>query len=121
MVNVQSGVAAQRLSSGGKPYNINLQQLPRDPETRACFIPEEGNEWISADYDSQESVITADVSQDPTLLELYTTGCKDMHSMVAKVAFEKELRDIPVEEVKHKAKDLRQKAKGVEFTIKIQF
>ena len=115
----QLGTDTARLSSGGKPYNINLQQLPRDPETRACFIPEEGNSWISADYDSQESVITADTSQDPTLIELYTSGCKDMHSMVAKVAFEKELRDIPVEEVKSKAKDLRQKAKSVEFTIKI--
>lgn len=113
----QLGTDTARLSSGGRPYNINLQQLPRDPETRACFIPEEGNQWISADYDSQESVITADVSQDPTLLELYTTGCKDMHSMVAKVAFEKELRDVPVEEVKHRAKDLRQRAKAVEFTI----
>ena len=37
--------------------------------------------------------------------------------MVAKVAVEKELKDIPVEEVKHKAKDLRQRAKSVEFTI----
>lgn len=113
----QFGTDTARLSSGGKPYNINLQQLPRDYETRACFIPEKGNKWISADYDSQESVITADVSQDPTLLELYTTGCKDMHSMVAKVAFEKELKNVPVEDVKHVAKDLRQKAKSVEFTI----
>ena len=113
----QLGTDTARLSSGGRPYNINLQQLPRDPETRACFIPEKGNQWISADYDSQESVITADVSQDPTLLDLYINGCKDMHSMVAKVAFEKELKDIPVEEVKHKAKDLRQRAKSVEFTI----
>lgn len=113
----QLGTDTARLSSGGKPYNINLQQLPRDPETRACFIPEKGNKWISADYDSQESVITADVSQDPTLLELYTTGCKDMHSMVAKVAFEKELKDVPVEKVKEVAKDLRQRAKSVEFTI----
>lgn len=113
----QLGTDTARLSSGGKPYNINLQQLPRDAETRACFIAEKGYKWISADYDGQESVITADVSQDPTLLDLYTNGCKDMHSMVAKVAFERELKDIPVEEVKNKAKDLRQKAKSVEFTI----
>ena len=40
-----------RVSSGGKPYNINLQQLPRDKETRACFTVEKGNKWVSADYD----------------------------------------------------------------------
>lgn len=51
MVEVQSNVSALRVSSGGKPYNINLQQLPRDKETRACFIAEKGNKWVSADYD----------------------------------------------------------------------
>lgn len=113
----QLGTDTARLSSGGKPYNINLQQLPRDAETRACFIAEKGYKWISADYDSQESVLTADVSQDPTLLELYTTGCKDMHSTIAKVAFKEELKDVPVEQVKKVRKDLRQRAKSVEFTV----
>ena len=45
------GTDTARVSSGGKPYNINLQQLPRDKETRACFIAEKGNKWVSADYD----------------------------------------------------------------------
>jgi DNA polymerase I-like protein with 3'-5' exonuclease and polymerase domains len=111
------GTDTARVSSGGKPYNINLQQLPRDAETRACFIAEEGNSWISADYEGQESVLTADVSQDSTLLDLFINGCKDMHSMVAKAAFKDELKDVPVEEVKTKAKNLRQIAKSVEFTI----
>lgn len=112
----QLGTDTARLSSGGKPYNINLQQLPRDAETRACFIPEKGNVWISADYSGQESVITADVTNDPTLIELYTIGCKDMHSVVAKVCFD-ELKDIPVEDIKKLFPDLRQKAKGIEFTV----
>ena len=45
------GTDTARVSSGGKPYNINLQQLPRDAETRACFTVEKGNKWVSADYD----------------------------------------------------------------------
>tara|TARA_R110000868_G_scaffold62898_3_gene189825 strand:- start:1151 stop:3058 length:1908 start_codon:yes stop_codon:yes gene_type:complete len=39
--------------------NPNLQQIPaRDPEIgpaiRSCFLPEEGEQWLSADYSSQE-------------------------------------------------------------------
>lgn len=113
----QFGTDTCRLSSGGKPYNINLQQLPRNAETRACFTADVGYKWISSDYSSQESVLTADVTQDPTLLEVYQTGCKDMHSIIAKVAFEDELKDVVVEDVKKVRKDLRQRAKSVEFTI----
>ncbi len=113
----QIGTDTNRVSSGGGYYKINLQQLPRDYETRACFIAESGNKWISADYSGQESFLTADTCNDPTLIDLFTNGCKDMHSMVAKVAFAKEIGNTPVEEVKKKFKSLRQKAKSVEFTI----
>ena len=41
-----------------------MQNLPHDPETRACFTSEEGNAWLSADYQSQESRIIASVSKD---------------------------------------------------------
>ena len=48
----QLGTFTARLSSGGGESGVNLQQIPRDSETRACFVSEEGNVWISEDYDS---------------------------------------------------------------------
>ena len=49
------GTDTCRISSGGKDKAkgieyINLLNLPSDAETRACFIAEEGNKWISIDY-----------------------------------------------------------------------
>lgn len=48
----QLGTDTARLSSGGGESAVNVQQIPRDSETRACFVSEEGNVWISEDYDS---------------------------------------------------------------------
>ena len=59
----------------------------------------------------------ADVCQDPTLLEVFTTGCKDMHSTIAKVAYADLLKDCPVEDVKKLYPEIRQKSKSIEFTI----
>lgn len=47
MVNIKSNVVTLRLSSGGKDKEngveyINFQNFPRDTETRACFVAEEG-------------------------------------------------------------------------------
>lgn len=53
------GTDTCRISSGGKDKAkgieyINLLNLPSDAETRACFIAEEGNKWISIDYSGQK-------------------------------------------------------------------
>ena len=95
-----------------------MQQIPRDSETRACFISEEGNVWISEDYDSQESQILASVTNDAALLELYTTGCRDMHNLVAYMSYKKQIpRDTNIADIKTLYPDLRQSAKGIEFAI----
>ena len=44
-----------RITSGGKDKStkteyVNLLNLPADKETRACFVAEDGNKWISIDY-----------------------------------------------------------------------
>ena len=44
-----------RISSGGKDKvnkvdYINFLNIPSDAETRACFVAEKGNKWISIDY-----------------------------------------------------------------------
>lgn len=49
------GTDTARISSGGKDKAnnikyINFLNIPSDAETRACFIAEPGNKWISIDY-----------------------------------------------------------------------
>ena len=119
------GTDTARLSCGGgddketipgkKLSLINLQNLPHDDETRACFIPEQGNKWISIDYSGQESFLMASIANDKAMLEELTTGSKDMHSLVAKLVFEEIPKDMPTKEIKSKFKALRQEAKGYEF------
>ena len=109
-----------RLSCGGKDKEnktsyLNLQNLPADEETRAAFVSEKGNLWASADYSGQESVIITNVSKDPNLISFFNDALGDLHSYVAKLTFHEELKDIPLEEVKAKAKHYRQIAKKVEF------
>ena len=123
----QIGTDTHRYSSGGgedkevipgkKVPLVNLQNLPADAETRACFCAEKGNKWISADYSGEESVILANIAKDTAMIDLFTNGCGDLHSLVAKMVYPEELRDIPVEQVKKLRPDLRQKAKAPEFTF----
>lgn len=49
------------------------------------------------------------------MIELFTTGCGDLHSLVAKMVYPKELEGIAVEDVKKLRPDLRKKAKAPEF------
>lgn len=123
----QIGTDTHRYSSGGgedkevipgkKVSLVNLQNLPTDAETRACFCAEKGNKWISADYSGEESVILANIARDSAMIDLFTNGCGDLHSLVAKMVYPKELQGIPVEQVKELRPDLRKKAKAPEFTF----
>lgn len=117
----QLGAGTARLSSGGgeDDKKINIQNLPRDSETRACFVCEKGNKFISEDYQSQESRIIASVANDAAMLKIYQPGeCGDMHSLVTKMAFPVETADCPVEEISKKHHDLRNMVKSqVEFPI----
>lgn len=103
-----------RLSCGGGEAQVNIQNLPADAETRACFIAEPGNKWISADYQGQESRIIASISNDPAMIELFNNGCGDVHSLVAKMAYSDKIGDTPIEEIKEKFHHERQEAKGIE-------
>ena len=123
----QIGTDTHRYSSGGgedkevipgrKIPLVNLQNLPADAETRACFVAESGNKWISADYSGEESVILANISKDKAMIDLFLHGCGDLHSLVAKMVYPDKLKDIPVEQVKKLRPDLRKKAKAPEFTF----
>lgn len=123
----QIGTDTYRFSSGkgsnkelipGKSVSlVNLQNLPATEETRSCFIAERGNKWISIDYSGEESIILANISRDEAMIDLFLNGCGDLHSLVAKMIYKEELKDIPVEKVKELRPDLRKKAKSPEFTF----
>lgn len=107
------GTDTGRISSGGGVYKVNILNLPRDAETRACFTAEEGNMWISADYTGQESAITASTANDATMIRILQEG-GDIHSEVARACWPDLLGDLTDSEIKSKYKHLRQLAKAVE-------
>lgn len=114
----QLGGDTARLSCGGGEASVNVQQLPRDAETRACFVAEPGNLFISEDYSAQESRLLASVTNDPALIDLYLNGCGDLHSLTAYMSYPNEIpRDTKIEDIAVKYKNLRQSAKSIEFCI----
>ena len=112
-----------RLSSGGKDKEhkidyINMQNLPSDEETRACFVAEEGNKWGSIDYKGEESFLMASIANDKAMLEELINGDKDLHTLTAKIVFSDIIpKDCPTEVVKTKYHDLRKVSKGYEFAF----
>lgn len=110
------GTDTSRIASGGGVYKVNILNLPRDKETRACFTAEEGNVWISSDYMGQESAITASVSNDSKMIEILTSG-GDMHGETAKICWPHLLGELSIHDIKSKYKSFRQNAKSVEFAI----
>jgi len=95
----------------------NLQNQPRDGSLRRIFKGKGPNVLIACDYSGQESVVLADMSEEPKMLEFYRSGSGDLHSFVAKLLFRKEIGDTPEEEIAEKFKSLRQLAKGANFAI----
>ena len=79
---VDTGRTGSGNSRGHNSFK-NMQNLPSDAETRSCFVGQGPNRLITCDYSSQESVILADVSQEPNLLKFYQSGGADLHSYVA--------------------------------------
>lgn len=115
-----------RLSCGNKKDGtVNLQNIPSDDETRACFIPESGNLMIDADYSSQEQIVLANFSMEPNLINFYKKGFSDMHSYNAFLMYP-HIRKCSVEEltpdklkyIKSDYPDLRYLAKTAGFAIK---
>lgn len=94
-----------------------IQNLPNTNEVRSCFIAEEGNDFISIDYNSEESRLLASLSGDKGMLEVFEKGY-DMHSYVAWLIYPDKIpRDVDIRDIKELYPDLRQDAKGPEFTF----
>jgi len=118
----QMGADTTRITSGGKDRGnnvryVNLLNLPKDEETRACFVAEQGNKWISIDYSGQESFLMASIANDKAIIEELTNGSQDLHSLTAYMSYPEIPRGTSLKEVKAKYHNLRQEAKGIEFAI----
>ena len=120
------GTDTARISSGGKDKSnkveyVNMLNLPADAETRACFVAEEGNRWISIDYSGQETYILADIANDEAIIKELTYGSGDIHSLTAYMSYKEIPRDTPIKDIKKLYHDLRNEAKGIEFAINKRF
>lgn len=116
------GTDTARISSGGKDKAnkvnyINFLNIPSDAETRACFVAEKGNKWISIDYSGQESFIMGDMADDKAILHELNEGDKDLHTLTAKIVFDYIPKDMTAKEVKKKYHKERQLSKGYEFAF----
>lgn len=115
------GTDTCRISSGGKENDgtklINFLNIPADAETRACFIAEEGNKWISIDYAGQETYLMASLANDEAIIKELTEGSGDIHSLTAYMSFMDIPRDTDIKDIKKLYHSRRQEAKGIEFAI----
>lgn len=104
----QAGTATGRLSSS----DPNLQNIPIRTEwgneIRRCFIAEEGNLLLSADYSQIELRLLAHLSQEPVLLKVFSTD-GDVHTETACTIF-----SVAEEQV---TPEMRRQAKTVNFGI----
>ena len=118
----QMGADTTRITSGGKDKSnkieyVNLLNLPSDEETRACFVAEKGNRWISIDYSGQETYLMASIANDTAIIKELTEGSGDIHSLTAYMSYPEIPRDIRIQDIKKQYHNLRQEAKGIEFAI----
>lgn len=118
----QMGADTTRITSGGKDKAdnieyVNLLNLPADAETRACFVAEEGNKWISIDYSGQETYLMASIADDKAIIKELMEGSGDIHSLTAYISYPEIPRDTPIKDIKKLYHNLRQEAKGIEFAI----
>jgi DNA polymerase-1 len=122
--NFRQILDTSRISSGGKNKEtgeeyLNFQNIPRDPDTRACFIAKPGNVLLVSDYSGQEQIVLANFSLDKNLLEFYDKGLADMHAFVASKfpKWKEELEGLTLKQIKELHSDKRQAAKIAGFVI----
>ena len=88
--------------------NPNIQQIPNEDEFRSCFVAEQGNTLVIADYSQVELRILAEVSDDPAFVRAFQEG-EDLHRVTAASMF-----GVTLDEV---TKDQRSAAKRINFGL----
>lgn len=128
----QLGAASGRMSCGSQQPNTdlakykhlspkdctypNIQQLPSDEVTRACFTAPTGYKWSSCDFSALESRLGADIYNEQSMLDEFLHGSGDMHSLCAYMVYKKEIpRDTPIKDIKKLYPHLRKAVKPIEF------
>jgi len=86
----------------------NVQQIPHEDEFRSCFVAEEGNVLVIADYSQIELRILTEVSGDPEFVRAFRQG-EDLHRMTAATMFGIEQEAV--------TKDQRSAAKRINFGL----
>jgi len=86
----------------------NIQQIPHEDEFRRCFVAEEGNTLVIADYSQIELRILAEVSEDPAFVGAFQRGL-DLHRLTAATMY-----NVSLDEV---TKDQRSAAKRINFGL----
>ncbi|MEQ9459458.1 MAG: DNA polymerase I [Phycisphaeraceae bacterium] len=96
----QTGAATGRLSSS----DPNLQNIPIRTEVgreiRRAFVATPGKMLVVADYSQIELRVLAHLSEDPALIEAFTTG-EDIHRAVAAEVFEVTPEEVTSEQRGH--------------------
>ena len=100
----QLGTETGRFSCSEPP----LQQIPKRPQVRQCFVPSKSKCFVIADYSQIELRVAAQLSQDQRMIEAYQKG-EDLHCLTASL-----LTETPIEEV---TDEQRQSAKAVNFGL----
>lgn len=106
----------QRKEGKACPYP-NMQQLPSDPITRACFTATQGNKWCSCDYSAIESRLGADIYQEKSMIKEFLYGSGDMHSLCAYMIYTDIIpRDTLIKDIKKLYPHQRKEVKAIEFS-----
>ncbi|MBA3473170.1 MAG: hypothetical protein H0T57_08075, partial [Rubrobacter sp.] len=86
----------------------NIQQIPHEDEFRSCFVAEQGNALVIADYSQIELRILAEVSGDPEFVRAFREG-EDLHRLTAATMFGTEQDEV--------TKEQRSAAKRINFGL----
>ena len=102
------------------PYP-NMQQLPSDEITRACFTAMKGNKWCSCDYSAIESRLGADIYQEESMINEFLYGGGDLHSLCAYMVYTDIIpRDTPIKDIKKLYPHQRKEVKAIEFSQQLK-
>ena len=104
---------------------LNLANIPKNPDCRAIFIPDDGYLFIDSDMTGQELVTVADYSKEPVLMKAFQEGF-DHHSFLASVSYsnifgekteiENSQKEIKIGNFTYKSKKLRDDHKAALFS-----